>query len=100
MCGLCGTLGGPPHWTEAGAERRRAGRLASVRITNAVLATAALRVDDWQGAAFLVAGATGRQEIVSDLQGVWEAGRMISGRSLDPLDPALLARLDQTGRET
>jgi hypothetical protein len=100
VCTLCGAFGGEEHWstsTEAFAsgQTRRAERLTRVRAANTVLAAFAMRLDDWQGAAFLLSGATGRREIVDTLPQVWEmAGRML-GRAIDPLDPALITRISE-----
>jgi len=64
-----------------------------VRAANVVLGAFAMRLDDWQGSALVLSGATGRREIVDTLPQVWEmAGRML-GRSIDPLDPELIARI-------
>ena len=102
MCGLCGSLGGEEHWatrTEgfAAAQTRRAGRLARVRVANAVLAGFAMRLDDWQGSAFVLSGATGRREIVEQLPQVWEAAARLRGRPIDPLDPNLIGRIAARG---
>ena len=98
MCTLCGALGGEDHWsTRAGEHRsgstRRAERLAQVRVANAVLGAFAMRLDDWQGTAFVLAGATGRREIVDTLPQVWQAAGGMLGRAIDPLDPTLIARI-------
>ena len=98
MCGLCGALGGAEHWT-AGAGRlaltatRRAERLEQVRVSNAVLRTQRLHLDDWQGSAFMLSSATGKREIVSSMPEVWSTAQRMLGRSFDPLDPAMLAHL-------
>ena len=98
MCALCGAFGGEDHWstrmeTFASGQTRRAERLIRVRAANAVLRVFAMRLDDWQGTSFVLSGATGRREIVDSLPQVWDmAGRML-GRPIDPLDPALIARI-------
>ena len=97
MCALCGAFGGEEHWSTRGefasGQTRRGERLARVRAANVVLGVFAMRLDDWQGSALVLSGATGRREIVDTLPQVWDtAGRMV-GRPIDPLDPALLARL-------
>jgi hypothetical protein len=104
MCALCGAFGGEEHWsTRAEAvgsgQTRRAERLARVRAANAVLGAFAMRLDDWQGASFVLSGATGRREVVDTLPQVWEmAGRML-GRLIDPLDPEVIARIaERMGR--
>ena len=102
MCGLCGSLGGEEHWSTrtegfGAAQTRRAERLARVRVANAVLGAFALRLDDWQGSAFVLSGATGRREIVDQLPQVWEAAGRMLGRPIDPLDPGLIARIAARG---
>jgi len=52
-----------------------------------------MRLDDWQGAAFVLSGATGRREIVDTLPQVWQAAGRMLGRAIDPLDPTLIARI-------
>ncbi len=99
MCGLCGILGGSAHWADAvpsverGATRRRE-RLDRVRLVNDVLRPFALRLHDWQGSAFLLSNRTGRTEIVDDLAALWSAAARMTGRVLDPLDPALIGALE------
>jgi hypothetical protein len=101
MCGLCGMLGGREHWADAapavgapaGAGRRA--RLERVRLVNRVLAHYGLRLDDWQASAFLLSSRTGHTEIVGDLAALWPAAQRMTGRRLDPLDPALLDALDR-----
>jgi hypothetical protein len=98
MCGLCGSLGGEEHWamrTEgfAAAQTRRAERLARVRVANAVLGAFAMRLDDWQGSALVLSGATGRREIVDQLPQVWAAAERMLGQPIDPLDPGLIAHI-------
>jgi hypothetical protein len=101
MCGLCGLLGGGDHWTATsanpqvfGATRpRRAERAERVRLANAVLSAFALRLDDWQGASFVLSSPTGKREMMETLPDVWQAAAAMLGRPVDPLDPGVLARL-------
>ncbi len=101
MCGLCGLFGSADHWTAASAQpevfgstrTRRAERAEQVRLANAVLRAFALRLDDWQGASFVLSGATGRREMARTLPDVWKAAASMLGRPIDPLDAGLLARL-------
>jgi hypothetical protein len=104
MCALCGAFGGEEHWSTraelfAPGHTRRAERLGRVAAANAVLGAFALKLDDWEGKSFLLSSATGRREIVDTLPQVWEmAGRML-GRKIDPLDPAVIARVaERLGR--
>ncbi|WP_395679435.1 hypothetical protein [Inquilinus sp.] len=101
MCGVCGVLGGEEHWTAEsarpevfGATRtRRAERLHRAAAANRILGLYGLRLDDWQGSAFVLSSPTGRREIVDALPAVWAAAAQMLGRPIDPLDPALLARI-------
>ncbi|EWY37736.1 hypothetical protein N825_09150 [Skermanella stibiiresistens SB22] len=105
MCGLCGVLGGGPHWTDGATgvddpSARRRERLGRVATVNRVLAHYALRSDDWQGSAYLLSNRTGKTEIVDNLTHLWQAAERMIGRGCDPLDPALIERLgmDRLGR--
>jgi len=98
MCALCGVLGSADDWTArtATADRtRRASRQDQVRVANAVLKHFRLRLDDWQGTAYLLAGPTGKSEAVGDIASVWEAAGRMLGRPIDPLDASLIALLQQ-----
>ena len=44
-----------------------------------------VRVSDWQGRYYLVAGPTGKQQVVDSLPHVWAALQDVAGRSVDPL---------------
>lgn len=105
MCGLCGVLGAT-HWADAHASpdafgggtarrTRRGERLYRVRLVNEVLRGAALDLSDFQGTSFVLSNRTGRSEIVEDLTAVWPAAEAMLGRKLDPLDPALVTRLER-----
>ena len=105
MCALCGVLGGTEHWADAHArpgaftrntgplERRRE-RARRVVAANRVLCAFGLGLSDWQGSAFLLSTRTGKTALVGDLGHLWAAAETLVGRPLDPLDPALLDRLD------
>lgn len=98
MCGLCGTLGGPAHWSQAAgrldaALTRRAERQHQVRVCNALLHPQRLRLDDWQGSALVLSSPTGKREVLNSLPEVWATAQAMSGQAIDPLDPALWALL-------
>jgi hypothetical protein len=101
MCGLCGVLGSEGDWTDraatplSSARTRRAERLERVRVANLVLAQFGLELSDWQGAKYQLASRTGRTEIVDNLAQLWQSAKRILGRSCDPLDPALIARMER-----
>jgi hypothetical protein len=102
MCALCGVLGGEGDWADesdivmpAASLTRRARRQERVRLANFVLRQFGLVLADWQGAKYEVANRTGRTELVDNLPQVWQAAERILGRACDPLDPKLIARIEQ-----
>jgi hypothetical protein len=96
MCGLCGVLG-VEHWTDRSADAAgptpRQARLRRARLLDDVLSLYRIRVDDWQGTAMAIRGPTGRTELADTLADLWPKAEAAAGRTLDPLDPALLAHL-------
>ncbi|BAQ73080.1 MULTISPECIES: hypothetical protein [Pseudomonas] len=97
MCGLCGLLGEDVHWSDPLGDElpRRRERLRRIAAINRVLAPLRLKVEDFQGSAYLLLGATGRQELASGLEQLWSLAEAMLGRPLDPLDPVLLKHLEQ-----
>lgn len=106
MCSLCGVIGGNEHWTDAVArpgvftrnvERfdRRRERARRVSAANRVLTLFGMNLSDWQGSAFVLATRTGKSEMIEDLGHLWPAAERLSGRLCDPLDAALIARLEE-----
>lgn len=96
MCGLCGLIGEDAHWsdpldTHLPGRRERLRRIASI---NQVVAPFRLKINDVQGAAYLVQGATGKQGIASGLEQLWKVAEEIVNRRLDPLDPVILDHLE------
>ena len=94
MCGVCGSLGGEEHWSSGAgriqieaAPTRRAERAKRIRLINRVLAASRMTVTDWQGRFYLVAGPTGKQQVVDSLPHIWQAVQEMGGRSVDPLAP-------------
>ena len=105
MCALCGVLGGAEHWTNAvarpgvftrntDAASRQRDRLNRVAAANRVLKHYRMTLADWQGSAFVLSTATGKTEIVDNLTHLWAAAEKLIGRPCDPLDPALVRRLE------
>jgi hypothetical protein len=105
MCSLCGVLGGNEHWADAVArpgvytrnvERidRRRERAARVVAANKILSAYALTLSDWQGSSYVIASRTGKSEVIEDLGHLWPAAERMVGRSCDPLDPDLIARVE------
>ena len=105
MCGLCGVLGGPRHWTDAPARlgvftrntdeaQRRRERRNRVTELGRVLCHYGVRLEDWQASSFVLSNRTGGTELVDDLAHVWTAAERLSGLACDPLDPGLLDILE------
>jgi hypothetical protein len=106
MCSLCGVLGAEDHWTDASARpetfggrrappTRRQERFARIALANRILEHYRLSLGDFQGQSYVLRGATGRQELVPNLVGMWSAAEKLAGRPCDPLDPALIAALER-----
>jgi hypothetical protein len=100
MCALCGVFVGEAHWTEAGVEAavggrtRRHERLHRVALANRILKQYGLKLDDWQGSAYLLAGQTGQTAIVSSVAGVWLEAERLRKQPIDPLDERLVDALE------
>ncbi|MFO3670605.1 hypothetical protein ACKWMZ_02155 [Pseudomonas protegens] len=97
MCGLCGLLGEDVHWSDPLGDElpRRRERLRRIAAINRVLVPLRLKVEDFQGSAYLLLGATGRQELANGLEQLWSLAESMLGRPLDPLDPVILKHLEQ-----
>ena len=111
MCSLCGILAGRGHWTESASspevfagrtETYTAGRERQqrTRILNVVLGHYALSVSDWTAGRSVLRSATGRTAIVDNVGELWTQAQRLTGRPVDPLDPALLSALAPPRSET
>jgi hypothetical protein len=105
MCALCGVLGGAGHWTDAAARpgvytrsgdalQRRRERAHRIACASRVLGFYGLTVSDWQASSYILSTATGKTEIVDNLGHLWATAEKLLGKPCDPLDPALIARLE------
>ncbi|MCG3024788.1 hypothetical protein [Helicobacter pylori] len=117
MCVLCGELISSFHWTdenygtngsdenlrepnvlistnENARERKRA-RLKRVRLLNQILAFYGLKINDWQGAKFVLCDKKGQSVIVNDLGDLWDKAQNLAKKEMDALDSNLLAFLNQ-----
>ncbi len=119
MCVLCGELISSFHWTdenygsdsyeidenlrepnalistnENARERKRA-RLKRVRLLNQILAFYGLKINDWQGAKFVLCDKKGQSVIVNDLGDLWGKAQKLVKKKMDVLDSHLLAFLNQ-----
>jgi len=72
------------------AALRRRERQWRITLANALLAPLRLRLDDFQGTAYTLSNATGRTEVLDNLADLWPLAERLSGRPIDPLDPAYL----------
>ncbi|RKV10711.1 hypothetical protein DDP51_01440 [Helicobacter pylori] len=116
MCVLCGELISSFHWTdesdsygidenlrgpnaaisanENARERKRA-RLKRVGLLNQILAFYGLKINDWQGAKFVLCDKKGQSVIVNDLGDLWDKVQKLAKKEMDALDSHLLAFLNK-----
>ncbi|GAA9844883.1 hypothetical protein VN0596_00200 [Helicobacter pylori] len=127
MCVLCGELISSFHWSdenygsdgsdsygsdenlkepnalisanENARERKRA-RLKRVGLLNQILAFYGLKIDDWQGAKFVLRDKKGQSMIVNDLGDLWGKAQNLAKKEMDALDSNLLAFLNQQTHAT
>ncbi|MGL2539937.1 hypothetical protein ACOWO2_00710 [Helicobacter pylori] len=122
MCVLCGELISSFHWTdenygtngsdenlkepnvlisanENARERKRA-RLKRVGLLNQILAFYGLKINDWQGAKFVLCDKKGQSVIVNDLGDLWGKAQKLAKKEMDALDSHLLAFLNQNTHAT
>ncbi|MFP6292381.1 hypothetical protein ACLGDZ_04950 [Helicobacter pylori] len=117
MCVLCGELISSFHWSdenygtngsdenlkepnavisanENARERKRA-RLKRVGLLNQILAFYGLKINDWQGAKFVLCDKKGQSVIVNGLGDLWDKAQKLAKKEMDALDSNLLAFLNQ-----
>ncbi len=122
MCVLCGELISSFHWSdenygsdsyeidenlrepnalisanENARERKRA-RLKRVGLLNQILAFYGLKINDWQGAKFVLCDKKGQSVIVNDLGDLWDKAQKLAKKEMDALDSHLLAFLNKNPR--
>ncbi|GAA6996654.1 hypothetical protein AOH402_12890 [Helicobacter pylori] len=118
MCVLCGELISSFHWTDGtdgsgsyenenlkgqnalisaneNARERKRARLKRVRLLNQILAFYGLKINDWQGAKFVLRDKKGQSVIVNDLGDLWDKAQNLAKKEMDVLDSHLLAFLNQ-----
>ncbi|EQL47794.1 hypothetical protein HpCK6_02820 [Helicobacter pylori] len=118
MCVLCGELISSFHWTDGSdgsgsyenenlkgqnvlvstnenARERKRARLKRVRLLNQILAFYGLKMDDWQGAKFVLCDKKGQSVMVNDLGDLWDKAQNLAKKEMDALDSHLLAFLNQ-----
>ncbi len=117
MCVLCGELISSFHWTDGSdenygsdenlkepnalisanenARERKRARLKRVGLLNQILAFYGLKINDWQGAKFVLCDKKGQSVIVNDLGDLWGKAQNLAKKKMDALDSNLLAFLNQ-----
>ncbi|WRD99455.1 hypothetical protein E5E06_01505 [Helicobacter pylori] len=124
MCVLCGELISSFHWsdenygsdsyeidenlrepnalisTNENARERKRVRLKRVGLLNQILAFYGLKINDWQGAKFVLCDKKGQSVIVNDLGDLWGKAQKLAKKEMDALDSNLLAFLNQNTQAT
>ncbi|WRE00887.1 hypothetical protein FNE02_01510 [Helicobacter pylori] len=123
MCVLCGELISSFHWTDGtygsdsyenenlkgqnalisaneNARERKRARLKRVGLLNQILAFYGLKINDWQGAKFVLCDKKGQSVIVNDLGDLWGKAQNLAKKEMDALDSNLLAFLNQNPHAT
>ncbi len=124
MCVLCGELISSFHWsdenygsdsyeidenlrepnalisTNENARERKRVRLKRVGLLNQILAFYGLKINDWQGAKFVLCDKKGQSVIVNDLGDLWDKAQKLAKKEMDALDSNLLAFLNQNPQAT
>ncbi|RVZ24489.1 hypothetical protein EC543_07020 [Helicobacter pylori] len=123
MCVLCGELISSFHWTDGtdgsgsyenenlkgqnalisaneNARERKRVRLKRVGLLNQILAFYGLKINDWQGAKFVLCDKKGQSVIVNDLGDLWDKAQNLAKKKMDALDSHLLAFLNQNTHAT
>lgn len=124
MCVLCGELISSFHWsdenygsdsyeidenlrepnalisTNENARERKRARLKRVGLLNQILAFYGLKINDWQGAKFVLCDQKGQSVIVNDLGDLWDKAQKLAKKEMDALDSNLLAFLNQQTHAT
>ncbi|GAA9456068.1 hypothetical protein UBN111_01850 [Helicobacter pylori] len=119
MCVLCGELISSFHWSDENygsdsyendenlkgqnvlvsanenAREHKRVRLKRVGLLNQILAFYGLKIDDWQGAKFVLHDKKGQSVIVNDLGDLWDKAQKLAKKEMDALDSHLLAFLNQ-----
>ncbi|EQL73847.1 hypothetical protein [Helicobacter pylori] len=122
MCVLCGEFISSFHWSDGSdgidgsdsheidedlkgqnavvranenARERKRARLKRVKLLNQILAFYGLKINDWQGAKFVLCDKKGQSVMVNDLGDLWDKAQNLAKKEMDALDFNLLAFLNQ-----
>ncbi|GAA7595991.1 hypothetical protein HpMMM16_01430 [Helicobacter pylori] len=122
MCVLCGEFISSFHWSDGSngidgsdsheidedlkgqnavvranenARERKRARLKRVKLLNQILAFYGLKINDWQGAKFVLCDKKGQSVMVNDLGDLWDKAQNLAKKEMDALDSNLLAFLNQ-----
>lgn len=101
MCDVCAVFGAGEHWSDFGRLRDerfpyadirhyRAERRRRIAMLQRILAPLGVSCADWDGEAYLLRDAAGRQAVVPTLGDVWPAAERLGRHRLDPLQPGFL----------
>jgi hypothetical protein len=96
MCGLCGTFGAADHWADglaAGASSPLAERRRRAAVANRILVCYGLKLTQWANRFTLVSN-TGKATVVDNFGSLWVEAEKILGRSCDPLDLEVIAKME------
>ena len=102
MCGLCGVFANADHWSDSPSDNgdtRTRSRQVKTRLANQLLAHYSLRLTD-TGSSLLLRSATGQAALIPHLGALWPAADRLARKCCDPLDPELIAALEQVVAET
>ena len=101
MCALCGAFGSAEHWTDRPAGKLVASTPTAERHRNAaaanrLLALYGLELSEW-GGRYTLRSRTGAVAVVDHFGMLWAEAERLIGRPCDPLDPAVIAAVEQAG---
>lgn len=97
MCEVCAVFGVSEHWADSALvkdlsfpardiQQARVARREQLELLDGILARYQLTCNDWDGQGYLVEAASGKREIVTNLQDLWGAAERLSGHRFDPLE--------------
>jgi hypothetical protein len=89
VCALCSVISNE-HWAERDGGRRA--RVFRAALLDRVLHHFGLSLHDWAGV-YVLRDRKGSSAVVQDVGGVWVEAERLLGRTLDPLDAALIVEL-------